>query len=58
MECYSCGYKLPADAERCPRCGQRFKPRTTSQPQTIKPSLLERLKGKLGKKDEDQDSAQ
>ena len=27
MECYNCGLKLPADADRCPRCGQRFKPR-------------------------------
>jgi predicted amidophosphoribosyltransferase len=56
MECYSCGYKLPADAERCSRCGQRFKPRTVSQSEPAKPSLLDRLKSKLGKKDED-DSA-
>lgn len=56
MECYSCGYKLPADAERCSRCGQRFKPRAASQSEPAKPSLLDRLKSKLGKKDED-DSA-
>lgn len=53
MECYNCGYKLPSDAERCPRCGQRFKPRTASQPAAAKPSVLDRLKSKLGKKEED-----
>lgn len=54
MECYNCGYKLPSDAERCPRCGQRFKPRaTTDQTSPAKPSLLGRLRGKLGKKDDD-----
>jgi len=52
MECYNCGNKLPSDAERCPRCGQRFKPRSTSQPAPSKPSLLERFKGKLGKKED------
>jgi predicted amidophosphoribosyltransferase len=51
MECYNCGHKLPSDAERCPRCGQRFKPRAANQPAPAKPSLLDRLKGKLGKKD-------
>jgi predicted amidophosphoribosyltransferase len=51
MECYNCGQKLPSDAERCSRCGQRFKPRAASQPTPAKPSLLDRLKGKLGKKD-------
>lgn len=54
MECYNCGYKLSSDAERCPRCGQRFKPRTTRQPARAKPSLLDRLKGKLGKKDDEE----
>lgn len=54
MECYNCGYKLPSDADRCPRCGQRFKPRAATQPAPTKPSLLERLKGKLGKKDEEE----
>lgn len=53
MECYNCGYKLPSDAERCPRCGQRFKPRSTAQPAPAKPSLAERLKAKLGKKEEE-----
>lgn len=53
MECYNCGYKLASDAERCPRCGQRFKPRSDGQPETAKPSLLDRLKEKLGKKDHD-----
>ncbi len=48
MECYNCGQKLPSDAERCTRCGQRFKPRASSPP-PAKPSLLDRLKGKLGK---------
>jgi predicted amidophosphoribosyltransferase len=51
MECYNCGHKLPSDADRCPRCGQRFKPRAASQPPPAKLSLLDRLKGKLGKKD-------
>ncbi len=53
MECYNCGYKLPSDAERCPRCGQRFKPRASVQPGPTKPSLLDRLKGKLGKTDDE-----
>lgn len=51
MECYNCGHKLPSDAERCPRCGQRFKPRVATSAAPAKPSLLDRLKGKLGKKD-------
>ncbi len=51
MECYNCGHKLPSDAERCPRCGQRFKPRTANHPVPAKPSLLDRLKGKLSKRD-------
>jgi predicted amidophosphoribosyltransferase len=51
MECYNCGHELASDAERCPRCGQRFKPRAASQPAPAKPSLLDRLKSKLGKKD-------
>jgi hypothetical protein len=51
MECYNCGYKLASDAERCLRCGQRFKPRAASQPAPAKLSLLDRLKDKLGKKD-------
>ncbi len=50
MECYNCGYKLPSDAE------QRFKPRAANPPEPAKPSLLDRLKSKLGKKDEN-DSA-
>ena len=59
MECYNCGQKLPSDAERCSRCGQRFKPRTTTPPAPAKPSVLDRLKGKLGKKDqEDSESEQ
>lgn len=54
MECYNCGYKLPSDAERCPRCGQRFKPRTKAETVTAKPSLFDKLKRKLGKDDEEQ----
>ena len=54
MECYTCGQKLPADAERCTRCGQRFKPRPTTPPAPAKPSLLDRLKGKLGKKEDEE----
>lgn len=54
MECYNCGYKLPSDAERCPRCGQRFKPRATAQPVPAKPSLFDRLKSKLGKTDDEE----
>lgn len=57
MECYNCGYKLASDAERCPQCGQRFKPRTSAQSSPTKPSWLDRLKGKLGKKDEDEPEA-
>jgi predicted amidophosphoribosyltransferase len=44
MECYNCGYKLEAGAERCPRCGQRFKPRDQVGSPAAKPSLMERLK--------------
>lgn len=47
MECYNCGEKLPSDAERCTRCGQRFKPRSTTSA-VKKPSLLNRLKIMLG----------
>ncbi|HNS03580.1 MAG TPA: hypothetical protein PKM78_14505 [Anaerolineae bacterium] len=54
MECYSCGQKLPADADRCTRCGQRFKPRAANPPTPAKPSLLDRLKGKLGKKEDEE----
>jgi uncharacterized membrane protein YvbJ len=53
MECYNCGYKLASDAERCPRCGQRFKPRSAGQDEAAKSSWLDRLKEKLGKKDQD-----
>ena len=49
MECYNCGLKLPADAERCPRCGQRFKPREQSPANAEKPSLSDRIKGLFGK---------
>ncbi|MCS6843097.1 MAG: hypothetical protein NZ528_02050 [Caldilineales bacterium] len=53
MECYNCGYQLPADAERCPQCGQRFKPRPTDAPPEKsqgKPSLLQRIKQQLSGK--------
>ncbi len=53
MECYNCGYQLSSDAERCPRCGQRFKPRSKTPAAPARPSVLARLKGKLGKKQED-----
>jgi predicted amidophosphoribosyltransferase len=51
MECYNCGYSLPADAERCPRCGQRFKPREQEAQATggSRPSLWDRLKRLVGK---------
>ena len=47
MECYNCGQLLPSDAERCTRCGQRFKPRAAAVP-AKKRSLLDRLKASLG----------
>ncbi len=50
MECYNCGFKLPADADRCPQCGQRFKPREQADGSVGKPSLIERLKRLLGGK--------
>lgn len=54
MECYNCGYDLPTEAERCPRCGQRFKPREHSEPAaaaTAQPdSLIKRIKRLLGRK--------
>lgn len=49
MECYNCGLKLPADAERCPRCGQRFKPREQGPAAPEKTSLSDRIKGLFGK---------
>ena len=56
MECYNCGEKLSSDAERCTRCGQRFKPRETADT-TRKPSLLDRLKTMLaGDKTKDDNS--
>lgn len=50
MECYNCGYKLEAGADRCPRCGQRFKPREVGDQPAVKLSLLDRIKGLFGKK--------
>lgn len=50
MECYNCGFKLEAGAERCPQCGQRFKPREQSSQPAAKPSLIARLKGLFAKK--------
>lgn len=44
MECYSCGFQLPADATTCPRCGQRFQPRDQRPSSTAKPSLIDRIK--------------
>ena len=49
MECYNCGFKLPADADRCPQCGQRFKPREQAPPETNR-SLTDRIKGIFGKR--------
>lgn len=54
MECYNCGYKLEAGAERCPRCGQRFKPHTQGDQPVAKPSLFTRIKGLFGKKSQAQ----
>lgn len=48
MECYNCGYKLAADAERCPRCGQRFQPRSQEQKPAGKLSLLARIRRLFG----------
>ena len=56
MECYNCGYHLAPDADRCPRCGQRFKPREEQATKPAKRSWLDRLKGALGDKDEDERS--
>jgi predicted amidophosphoribosyltransferase len=50
MECYNCGYKLEAGAERCPRCGQRFKPREQSNQPAAKPSRWAWFKNLFGKK--------
>lgn len=50
MECYNCGFKLPADADRCPQCGQRFKPREQATGPAAKPSLIARLKRLRGGK--------
>jgi hypothetical protein len=49
MECYNCGFQLPADAERCPRCGQRFKPREAPETAPKKPPLADRIKGLFGR---------
>jgi len=48
MECYNCGFKLSAEADRCPRCGQRFKPKEQPESPASKPSLIQRLKRLVG----------